>query len=236
MSCIHSTQGHAYAQPVLSFAQSATNHIAAGGLPQRLHYMVPIEEGQTHLPKSGANHAGSPVYGEPSSGIRGRIGDLPQALLSRIWHSDCTIVDNGTATICDIQAGRRCIHSRCAPDDPDSTPAREPIQEAFDWPFCSEPFPHGERLLQSWPLVSFKPPLRFVPSNVAGLGEKKTAPHAALRSAHAENWRNGAKAFRAKVSLAMLWLSAYYWSCLVNRLWVPTTMRSLAFLRLRIAS
>ena len=123
------------------FAQSATNHIAAGGLPQRLHYMVPIVEGQTHLPKSGANHAGSPVYGEPSSGIRGRIGDLPQALLSRIWHSDCTTVDNGVATICDIQAGRRCIHSRCAPDDPDSTPAREPIQEAFDWPFCSEPFP-----------------------------------------------------------------------------------------------
>jgi hypothetical protein len=99
----------------LSFAQSATNHIAAGGLPQRLHYMVPLVEGQTHLPKSGANHADSPVYGEPRLGIRGRIGDLPQALLSRIWHSDCIIVGNGIA-IMRYPAGRRCIHSRCAPD------------------------------------------------------------------------------------------------------------------------
>jgi hypothetical protein len=57
---------------------------------------------------------------------------------------------------------------------------------------------------------------------------QRTAPHAALRSAHSENRRNGAKASRAKVSLAMIWLSAYYWTCLVNRLWVPTTMRSLA--------
>ena len=78
--------------------------------------------------------------------------------------------------------------------------------------------------MQFWPVVSFKPHPRFIPLNKTGLGEKKTAPNAALRSTHAENWRNGAKASHAKVSLAMIWLSAYYWSCLVNRLWVPTTM------------
>ena len=65
------------------------------------------------------------------------------------------------------------------------------IQEAFDWPFCSEPFPLGN-------------------------GSCSLSPnHSKTR------WRNRVSS-DGKVSLAMVWLSAYHRTCLVNRLWVPT--------------
>jgi len=59
------------------------------------------------------------------------------------------------------------------------------------WPFCSEPFPHGERLLQSWPVVSFKPHPQFVPSDVAGL-ERRKRPH--VQPCGAPTRRTGAPA------------------------------------------